>query len=301
MLNRANFIVTEFASKEETRYTMQAVHTMQAVRVESGATIATNGHYLAWISTDTSADPASFPVVEGFEGGQKEFAPFLLDVESAKQIAKALPKKTTIPVLQYAAVHVNGVTVQDGNNPPYEDASKGIKSVSLAVRPQVFRPRVPEGQFPQYQAVIPDWEKDVAFEITVDAKYLATIAKAFAKFQKTRTDGQNTEHAPMRMKFYKQDVKDASESRDGQKHVYDRAIRFDATNGSQGMTVVLMPMRSEGDILGTYGYKERQAAREEKDGLAHMPDITLKSVIRRMKENEEYPEGTIDSLQALAS
>lgn len=44
----------------------------------------------------------------------------------------------------------------------------------------------------------------------------------------------------------------------------DKAMRFDATNSNgQGMTVVLMSMRDEGDIPGTYGYKERQAALEQ--------------------------------------
>lgn len=169
MLNKANFIVTEFASKEESRYTLQAI------QVRPEATVATNGHYLAWVSTD-GQDPANFPVIEGFPGGDKYWKPFLLDVESAKQIAKALPKKTTIPVLQYAAVHVNGVTVESPDGTKTQDQDKGIQSVSLAVtdleRPQVFRPRVPEGTFPNFQAVIPDWEKDVAFEITVDARYL---------------------------------------------------------------------------------------------------------------------------------
>lgn len=261
MLNKANFLVTEFVSKEESRYSITAI------QVRPEATVATNGHYLAWVSTD-GQDPANFPVVEGFDGGQKDFVPFLLDVESAKAISKALPKKTTIPVLQYAPVHVNGVTVESPDGSKQEDASKGVKSVSLCVtdleRPQVFRPRVPEGQFPNFQAVIPDWERDVAFEITVDARYLATIAKQAAEFI-----GKDKPHAELRMKFYKQEVIPAEKASDGKKRTYDRAIRFDATNANgQGMTCVLMPMRSEGDMPGTYGYKERQAAREEKDGIA---------------------------------
>lgn len=277
MLNKANFLVTEFASKEESRYALTAI------QVRPEATVATNGHYLAWISTD-SADPQNFPVVEGFEGGQKHFKPFLLDVESAKAIAKALPRKTTIPVLQYAAVHVNGVTVESPDGTKTQDQDKGIQSVSLAVtdleRPQVFRPRVPEGQFPKFEQVIPDWEKDVAFEISVDPAYLATIAKSALDFQKGKAK------PILRMKFY----------------TPDKAIRFDATNDNgQGMTVVLMPMRDEKDLPGTYGYKEREYARQEVEGLKHMPLITLTNVIRRMKENEDYPEGTIESLQAITS
>ena len=49
----------------------------------------------------------------------------------------------------------------------------------------------------------------------------------------------------------------------GESVTYDRAIRFDCKNHDQGMTCVLMPMRDEGDIFGTYGYKQREAAREQ--------------------------------------
>jgi hypothetical protein len=204
--------------------------------------------------------PANFPVVEGFDGGQEDFAPFLLDTESAKAISKALPRKTTIPVLQYAAVRTTMVQKTDENNQT-SDTDK-VKSVQICVtdleRPQVFRPHVPEGQFPNYAAVIPDFEKDVVFEINVNPKLLGTICKAMADLQKEKAQ------PIMRLKFYKQDIVEADKARDGQRRVYDRAIRVDGTNSDtgQGMTCVLMPMRDSGDIPGTYGYKEREARRE---------------------------------------
>jgi len=252
MLNKSNFLVTEFVSKEESRYMLQAI------RVGPEATVASNGHYLAWISTN-GMKPESFPVVEGFDGGQSDFKPFLLDVATAKAIVKALPKKATIPVLGYAAVHTTMIQAT-GSDQTTSETDK-VKEVQICVtdleRPQVFRPHIPEGQFPNYEAVIPDWEKDVALEIAVDPTYLATIAKIAAQFQAGKLQ------PTLRMKLYKQDVKEASESFDGKRHVYDQAVRFDCSNDNgQGMTVVLMPMRDKGDIPGTYGYKEREAKRQ---------------------------------------
>ena len=252
MLNKSNFLVTEFVSKEESRYMLQAI------RVGPEATVASNGHYLAWISTN-GMKPESFPVVEGFDGGQSDFKPFLLDVATAKAIVKALPKKATIPVLGYAAVHTTMIQAT-GSDQTTSETDK-VKEVQICVtdleRPQVFRPHIPEGQFPNYEAVIPDWEKDVALEIAVDPTYLATIAKIAAQFQAGKLQ------PTLRMKLYKQGAKEASESFDGKRHVYDQAVRFDCSNDNgQGMTVVLMPMRDKGDIPGTYGYKEREAKRQ---------------------------------------
>jgi len=222
MLNKANFLVTDFASKEESRYSLTAV------QIRPEATVATNGHYLAWVSTNRSMAPADFPQVEGFEGGDKDFTPFLLETDCAKAIAKALPRKNTIPILSYAAVHKNGgpasICVTDLQNP------------------QVFHPKPVEGQYPDIERVVPKIE-DEKFSICVNAAYLQDIAKAYAQFTK------GDRNQIMRIRFY-----GPSDS-----------IRFDATNDDgQGMTAVLMPLRDERkDYLGTHGYAERQAKREQ--------------------------------------
>ena len=252
MLNKANLLVTEFASKEESRYTMQAI------QVTPEATIATNGYYLAWVSTSRMS-PENFPVVEGFDGGQKDFQPFLLDLGSAKQISKALPKNTTIPVLGFAAIH----TTEDGDGKVHPQIC-----VADLERPQVFHPKVPDGKFPNYQAIMPKIE-DEMFSIALDADYLVTIAKAFAAF----VPGKGRRVV---LRFYKP----------------DEAVRLDATNGEQGMTVVLMSMRNDDpDPFATYGYAERQAKREaDAKARKEKEDAEAEEDANAELQTEEHPE-----------
>lgn len=226
MLNKWNLKVSEFASKEASRFTLHAI------RVAPDATVATNGDYLAWVSTPTDRQASSFPAVDGFPTPSDDFKPFLLPSDAAKLVEKALPKKTTIPTLDSAAIAMNG------DNP---EEPKPVIAVTDLENPQVFRPHVPAGHFPNFDAVMPKWE-DAKFRITLNASYLALIAKAFADFTK-HSDTRGT--MPVVLSFYDE----------------QRAMRFDGhnTDTNQGMTCVLMPIRDNADKLNTYGYSERHA------------------------------------------
>jgi hypothetical protein len=228
MLNKWNLKVAEFASEEESRYTCQAI------KVERGATVATNGHYLAWISRPDVSEEG-FPVVDGFSnnGSTADFESILLDADTAKDVAKALPKKTTIPVLANAPIHVKQT---DAGAAP-------VLCVTDLQSPRIFQPKPIAGQFPRYENVFPTGEVKTRF--AVSASYLAKIAKFAADF-----NGK-----PQSQKLLVT--------------VYDDStpVRFDVQrpDDAQGATFLLMPIRlDEADKNGAvpancYGAKRKEA------------------------------------------
>jgi DNA polymerase III sliding clamp (beta) subunit (PCNA family) len=162
LLNKLNFLVAPFASKEDSRYTLKAVH------VTPEYTEATDGHRLVRITTPKDS-ASEFPRVPGFtpNGSPKSF---LLPVDAAKTIQKAVPK-THIPVVNHAAITGTG----DENKP-----------VAIAVtdldNPQVFQPRPVTGQYPNTDIVIPKDDAAAVFQFTVRADYLAELCKAIQDF-----------------------------------------------------------------------------------------------------------------------
>lgn len=220
MLNKWNFEVARFASKDTSRYTFNAI------LVTDKATIATNGEYLMWVSTPPEMKANDFPAIDHAPAAQDTWKPFLLATDDAVKIAKAIPKKSTIPILSTAAVAV-------------KDDQPIIMATDLQC-PQVFRPRVPTGTFPNTDAVMP--KKAPVVRVCVDAIKLERIAKFAAEFAKGRVE------APLYMSIYG----------DGE------AIRFDMGNDNtnQGATALLMPMRGSEDVKYSYGWNEREAKRE---------------------------------------
>lgn len=228
MLNKLNLAVAQFASTEESRYTLQAI------QVTPDATVATDGHRLMWVSTD-SVESENFPVVAGMPGTMTDsFAPFLLAREAALRIAKVTPTKEKIPVLNHVAV---AQTESDG------ETSRALAVTDLE-NPQVFPVKSVTGTFPSYEAVIPRFE-DAKFRICLNASYLAEIAKFAMQFDDARRN------FPVLLSFY---------SADG-------PMRFDATKDGQGMTAVCMPMRGIEDRVGTYGFADRQKAKREHEEM----------------------------------
>jgi hypothetical protein len=195
MLNKHNLNVAKFICKDSSRYNLSAIY------VKPEATVATNGHYLVWCSSD-SVSSKHFPVVPNFAGAQDTFKPFLLDAAKANEIAKAVPKKSKI---ENVAVNV-------------EQNELGETQATFAVTdlesPQVFSAKSESGQFPNYDTVVPKWE-NAKFRIALNAAYLAKIAKAFEQFSEKPSN-------LVVLSFYGS----------------DEAMRFDGTRNGQGMTAV---------------------------------------------------------------
>lgn len=222
MLNKHNLKVAEFVSNEKSRYTLDAI------LVTDKATVATNGHYLVWVSVPAQHKAKDFPVIDHAPQVTDEHPPFLLGREDAAKILKALPRKPSTPILECAGVVVKG--------------TQPIVEVTDLDCPQVFRPRPPEGKFPEWENVMPK-EEPVA-QFAVNAAWLAKLAKFAAEVD----SGDN----PMVViSFWGP----------------DEAIRLECADrdGEQGMTALLMPVVWEGakaNLRRTYGWVEPAPAPE---------------------------------------
>jgi len=207
MLNKHNLDIAQFATKE-------ARYTMQAILVAPHETIVTDGHRLVRVSTP-DIPAAQFPKPDDTFAASDSFKPFLLPAETAKAIAKAVPRKTIIEAL--SCIAVDGART-DANG-----------TAHLAVTDlETFNPftvRKPDGQFPNYIAVVPDPAK-AELTISVNASYLAELARAAASFQK---DGRRD--PVLTMRFYG----------------VDKALRMDCEKDGQQWSAVLMPIRHESD------------------------------------------------------
>src|SRR5689334_19472708 len=96
LLNRANFAVLHAVSKEESRYTLNAMH------LDEDCTAATDGHLLITVS-HPKARPDNFLCIDGLPNSGADTA-LLIHVEDAKKIAKSIPRRTTMPILHHAAI-----------------------------------------------------------------------------------------------------------------------------------------------------------------------------------------------------
>ena len=170
MLSRTQLNVATLASQKGGRYTLSGI------LVTPEETVETDGHQLVRVGA-TAIDPESFPPVPGCTP-TKDFQPFLLPKDAALAIAKALPKKTTIPVLDYAAVGAESDA--DGF---------AVLSVTDLENPQVFRPRKMEGQFPDWHRCMPKKE-DAKVEVQFNAALLVRVLSFITRSSedKERTD-----------------------------------------------------------------------------------------------------------------
>jgi len=159
LLNKHNLAVAEFASKEESRYTLQAI------QVTQDETVATNGHYIVRVDTP-KADVNHFPTVAGTVP-TVEAESFLLARQGALDMIKVLPKKQTIPILNHAKVGV--------------DAEGNVQAITTDL--ETHRPvtiRKVTGQYPNWKALWP--KKAPTVTVGVSAAYLAQLAKVAATY-----------------------------------------------------------------------------------------------------------------------
>jgi len=159
LLNKHNLAVAEFASKKESRYTLQAI------QVTQDETVATNGDYLVRVDTP-KVDIDHFPTVVGTVP-TVEAESFLLARQGALDMIKVLPKKTTIPILNHAKVGV--------------DAEGNVQAITTDL--ETHRPvtiRKVTGQYPNWKALWP--KKAPTVTVGVNAAYLAQLAKVAATY-----------------------------------------------------------------------------------------------------------------------
>lgn len=168
LYNRFNFGVAVFAQKDN-----NSRYTQNAIRIEQDRTVATNGYYLA-IVTVPKDEVRNFPDVPGHQTVPIT-KPVLFPVDVALNLAKEMPKKTTIPILQNAAPLA------------VPDDEAGIERIGFVwtdlstAHPTITR--AVAGQFPDYTKYASTTEPLKVIRLSVP--YLLTIAKFMQDFVKS--------------------------------------------------------------------------------------------------------------------
>jgi DNA polymerase III sliding clamp (beta) subunit (PCNA family) len=152
LLNKHNLAIAELAEKTSSR------SFATGILVSKDGTVVTNGQYLVKVSLPNQDQ--QFPQVARFTEAA-DVGDFILLAADAKEIAKALPKKTKIPVLSCAKIgEGNAIAVTD------LDTSR------------VFQPKAIEARFPDYQRVMPT--EAPAMRMVFDAGYMEKLCKSYS-------------------------------------------------------------------------------------------------------------------------
>ncbi len=171
MLNRNNLEIAALCSKEESRYALGGIY------VEPGKTVVTDSHILVIVNMP-EVETADFPLTPGL-APTEDFTPFILSRKDALDISREIPvpKRDAVSVLGCAAI---GAESNENSK-----AFIGVPSKDWGfVGPRVFHPDKQEGQFPNYQLVIPDKDKvkpTICFDLKVLIPALQQLAKVAGK------------------------------------------------------------------------------------------------------------------------
>lgn len=158
LLSKATLGLAKLASKEASRYTLGGIC------IEAKQAIVTDGHTLVVLSHGTEQHKdAGFPETPGLEHKVLSDGPMTEQVMVSRDAAlaalKALPKKTTIPVLANAALGVDGKL--------YVNSLDSVRSFTHKL----------EGKFPNWRAVMPAASKQVVGQVAMDARKLKALAE----------------------------------------------------------------------------------------------------------------------------
>jgi hypothetical protein len=219
LLRKEALDVVSHASTEDPRYSLQGI-----LIEPDGSAVATDGHRLAKFTPAAVPPGEDFPKVEGLDAAAlDELKAFILPVDAAKAIRKAVPKVKHVEVLGYIGLDV-----------PQTNANGcAVLAVTDLSSPQVFRPAKIEGNFPRYQNIIPTDEPD--FTVTLNAKYLQD---ACALAQKVSGPGRTP--AAVKLQFYKPaEIKPRGTH--GTIEEIAKPVVLLSKSGNGALTVVIMP------------------------------------------------------------
>jgi hypothetical protein len=176
--------------------------------------VETDGHQMV-IVTMPKTEASAFPELTGAPIPTNTFEPFVMGAPDAIRIAKLLPLKSTIPVLQHAAI-CTGATSETGAR------TVPVLTTDLSSS-QTHSVRALDGNFPDYKRVMPKLE-ETTFKVGFDAKKMKALMAQFESFMKNKT-------GPLLVDFYFT--------------AENSAVRMEASGGDdQQMTAILMPVRS---------------------------------------------------------
>ncbi len=175
LLNKANLELAELTEKDNYRG-------LNAIRVTGEFTEATDGKVLVRVGLPNE-DPSDYPVIDGVprNGDNPDV---LIRQDQASALAKAIVRKTTLPILQHAVISVDGDKVIGATT----DLGK------QTILPTAGELRV-NGNYPDTDAVIPPEDRP-AVKVPVNAKILLQVLKYLVRY--TEYPHQVTIEAPMK-------------------------------------------------------------------------------------------------------
>jgi len=150
LLNKAELNLAKLASTDESRFALQGI------AVQPSSTVVTNGHYLVSIGHIEGFAEENFPETPGLTHAKLQ-GTALVSRDAAIGAAKALPKKSTIPILQTAALG--------------EDKVLYVNTLDSV---QTFKSDL-TGTFPQWDRIVPTAKPKA--DIVLNAGYLELLAK----------------------------------------------------------------------------------------------------------------------------
>ena len=168
MLNRHNLEIASLCSKEQSRYSLGGI------LVQPRRTAVTDGHLLMIVDTEAQVTSDNFPLTPGCTASD-EFTPFILPAKSALDIARAIPKRSTIPVMMMAAVG----SESDSNG-------HAVMAVNDLESPKVFTPKKSEGTFPEVDKCVPDIGTETV-SFSLDLHLLIPLLKEMEKLADTKS------------------------------------------------------------------------------------------------------------------
>lgn len=173
LLNKANLAVSQFASKEKSRYALQAV------QVSEKGTCATDGYKMVRVSLPT-AKIGDYPTVPTFPQGNGQKAG-LLPLSLVTKLEKSIPTKQRMPILNYVGVSFDAESVHA--------VTTDLETHSVLSQRQVtgWFPDIDRNAMPHTQPV---------YEVIVDAAQLASMLKGASEFLR-----EENKH-PVKLRFY---------------------------------------------------------------------------------------------------
>jgi len=199
VLNKGNLILGELVAKDSSYYGKH-------ILVSDNYTAATDGHVLAFVNRP-KGETEDFPVSPDGSPAKPKQGKFLLSLDDAKKLEKAIPSKSRFPIC------LNSMPLEPSNG--YRKILAGEPG---SMTPYVFTP--PEEKFPNFKCVWPTGKP--VFQISFGVKILKRLLTVIERASEDRT--------PMISFDF---------------HGDDKAAKFTArlTWEGQKMTGLIMPMK----------------------------------------------------------
>lgn len=262
MLNVHNLTLATLCSKEASRFTINGI------LVTPECTVVTDGHQLTIVDTPAIPAEEQMPLICG-KPILRTWKPFILSADHAQELAKAIPKKSFMPVL------CNAYLLERGE----ENVTFGIGLSEQDGTGRTLTFPILAGNFPDYYRALP---KELPFSINLSALLLSDLTTFTHRMVRTKHRGG---HIALK-------IKDNAS-----------AIQMDAlTEDNQRVRAILMPMRSDDgfqdvkgmmvseEVTGPVDYHTLPATEAVISGIAEriLRDILVEMAVQRTNGANDF-------------